>query len=86
MKACIQDKMSQLPKPCLSKLRDAMAGSSFKIRKDQTYALCAAVRCNVYDEVAYCQARRSTATASACRFRCARKWTSARSTRPAPGK
>ena len=55
MKACMQDKMGQLPKPCLDKLLDAMAGSSFKVCKDQTYALCAAARCNVYDGVAYCQ-------------------------------
>ena len=27
----------------------------FKVCKDQTYALCAAARCNVYDGVAYCQ-------------------------------
>ena len=53
--ACMQNKMGQLPKPCLDKLLDAMAGSSFKVCKDQTYALCAAARCNVYDGVAYCQ-------------------------------
>lgn len=55
MKACMQDKMGQLPKACLDKLLDVMAGSSFKVCKDQTYALCAAARCNVYDGVAYCQ-------------------------------
>ena len=55
MKACMQNKMGQLPKPCLEKLVDAMAGSTFKVCKDQTYALCAAARCNVYDGVAYCQ-------------------------------
>ena len=55
MKACMQSKMGQLPKPCLEKLVDAMAGSTFKVCKDQTYALCAAARCNVYDGVAYCQ-------------------------------
>ncbi len=55
MKACLQDKMGQLPKSCLEKLLDVMAGSTFKICKDQTYALCAAARCNVYDGVAYCQ-------------------------------
>jgi len=55
MKACMQDKMGQLPKSCLDKLLDVMAGSSFKVCKDQTYALCAAARCNVYDGVAYCQ-------------------------------
>ena len=55
MKACMQNKMGQLPKACLDKLLDAMAGSSFKVCKDQTYALCAAARCNVYDGVAYCQ-------------------------------
>lgn len=55
MKACMQDKMGQLPKSCLDKLLDVMAGSSFKVCKDQTYALCAAARCNVYDSVAYCQ-------------------------------
>ena len=32
-----------------------MAGQSFKVCKNQTYALCAAARCNVYDGVAYCQ-------------------------------
>jgi hypothetical protein len=30
-----------------------MAGSTFKVCKDQTYALCAAARCDVYDGVAY---------------------------------
>ncbi len=55
MKACMQDKMGQLPKSCLDKLLDVMAGSTFKVCKDQTYALCAAARCNVYDGVAYCQ-------------------------------
>ena len=55
MKSCMQDKMGQLPKACLDKLLDAMAGSTFKVCKDQTYALCAAARCNVYDGVAYCQ-------------------------------
>ena len=52
---CMQNKMGQLPKVCLDKLLDAMAGSSFKVCKNQTYALCAAARCNVYDGVAYCQ-------------------------------
>ena len=51
----MQNKMGELPKACLDKLLDAMAGSSFKVCKDQTYALCAAARCNVYDGVAYCQ-------------------------------
>jgi hypothetical protein len=51
----MQDKMGQLPKACLDKLLDVMAGSTFKICKDQTYALCAAARCNVYDGVAYYQ-------------------------------
>ena len=55
MKECMQNKMGQLPKACLDKLLDAMAGSTFKVCKDQTYALCAAARCNVYDGVAYCQ-------------------------------
>jgi hypothetical protein len=55
MKECMQSKIGQLPRPCLDKLLDSMAGSSFKICKDQTYALCAAARCNVYDGVAYCQ-------------------------------
>src|SRR5208337_5307758 len=39
----------------ISSRLDAMAGSSFKVCKDQTYALCAAARCNVYDGVGYCQ-------------------------------
>jgi hypothetical protein len=30
----MQDKMGQLPKSCLDKLLDAMAGSSFKVCKD----------------------------------------------------
>ena len=47
--------MGQLSKGCLDKLLDAMAGAQFKICKDQTYALCAAARCNVFDGVAYCQ-------------------------------
>jgi hypothetical protein len=47
--------MGQLSKTCLNALLDAMAGSTFKICKDQTYALCAAARCNVFDGVAYCQ-------------------------------
>ena len=55
VKDCVQGKMGQLSKPCLDTLLDAMAGSSFKVCKDQTYALCAAARCNVYDGVAYCQ-------------------------------
>ena len=55
LKACLQDKMGQLPKSCLDKVLDKMAGSSFKVCKDQTYALCAAARCNVYDGVSYCQ-------------------------------
>jgi hypothetical protein len=53
-KTCMQEKMGQLSKGCLDKLLDTMAGSSFKVCKDQTYALCAAARCNVYDGVAYC--------------------------------
>ena len=52
---CIQSKMGQLSKPCLSALLDAMAGASFKVCKDQTYALCAGAKCNVVDGVAYCQ-------------------------------
>ena len=55
IKACVQDKMGQLSKGCLDTLLDAMAGSSFKVCKNQTYALCAAARCNVFDGVAYCQ-------------------------------
>ena len=55
IKACVQDKMGQLSKGCLDTLLDAMAGSSFTVCKNQTYALCAAARCNVYDGVAYCQ-------------------------------
>lgn len=55
VKACIQDKMGQLSKGCIDKVLDKMAGSSFKICKNQTYALCASARCNVYDGVAYCQ-------------------------------
>jgi hypothetical protein len=52
---CIQSKMGQLSKPCLGALLDAMAGASFKVCKDQTYALCAAAKCNVFNGVAYCQ-------------------------------
>jgi hypothetical protein len=55
VKACVQDKMGQLSKGCLDTLLETMAGSSFKVCKNQTYALCAAARCNVYDGVAYCQ-------------------------------
>jgi len=55
VKSCVQNKMGELSKSCLDKLLDAMAGAQFKICKDQTYALCAAARCNVYDGVAYCQ-------------------------------
>ncbi len=55
VKTCVQDKMGQLSKGCLDTLLDAMAGSSFKVCKNETYALCAAARCNVYDGVAYCQ-------------------------------
>jgi hypothetical protein len=55
LKACIQDKMGQLSKGCIDKVLDKMAGQSFKVCKNQTYALCAAARCNVYDGVAYCQ-------------------------------
>ena len=52
---CIQSKIGQLSKPCLSALLDAMAGASFRVCKDQTYALCAAAKCNVFNGVAYCQ-------------------------------
>ncbi len=55
VKSCVQSKMGQLSKGCLDKLLDKMAGSTFKICKDQPYALCAAARCNVYDGVSYCQ-------------------------------
>ncbi len=55
IKSCVQNKMGHLSKGCLDKLLDAMAGSTFKVCKDQTYALCAAARCNVFDGVAYCQ-------------------------------
>jgi hypothetical protein len=55
MKACVQDKMSDLSKGCRDTLLDAMAGSTFKVCKNETYALCAAARCNVFDGVAYCQ-------------------------------
>jgi hypothetical protein len=55
IKACVQDKMGQLSKGCLDTLLEAMAGQSFKVCKNQTYALCAAARCNVFDGVAYCQ-------------------------------
>ena len=55
VKACVQDKMGQLSKGCLDTLLEAMSGASFKVCKNQTYALCAAARCNVYDGVAYCQ-------------------------------
>jgi len=55
VKSCVQNKMGELSKGCLDKLLDAMASAQFKICKDQTYALCAAARCNVYDGVAYCQ-------------------------------
>ena len=45
--------------PAFERLRRRAArhdgGHSFKICKNQTYALCAAARCNVYDGVAYCQ-------------------------------
>jgi hypothetical protein len=47
--------MGRLSKACLSSLLDVMAGASFKVCKDQTYALCAAAPCNVFDGVAYCQ-------------------------------
>ncbi len=55
VKTCIESKMGSLSKSCVEKLLDTMAGHEFKICKDQTYALCAAARCNVYDGVAYCQ-------------------------------
>ena len=55
VKSCVQNKMGQLSKGCLDKLLDSMAGAQFKVCKDQTYALCAAARCNVFDGVAYCQ-------------------------------
>ena len=58
IKSCVQNKMGQLSKGCLDKLLDAMAGSSFKVCKDQTYALCAAARCNVFDGVLLLQVRR----------------------------
>ncbi len=55
VKSCVANKMGQLSKTCLDKLLDVMAGAQFKVCKDQTYALCAAARCNVLDGVAYCQ-------------------------------
>src|SRR5271166_4144133 len=55
IKSCVQNKMGQVSKGCLDKLLDAMAGAQFKVCKDQTYALCAAARCNVFDGVSYCQ-------------------------------
>jgi hypothetical protein len=55
IKSCVQNKMGQLSKGCVDKLLDAMAGAQFKVCKDQTYALCAAARCNVFDGAAYCQ-------------------------------
>ena len=55
IKACVQDKMGQLSKGCLDTVLETMAGQSFKVCKNQTYALCAAARCNVFDGVAYCQ-------------------------------
>ena len=44
MKSRSHEKMGQLPKAYLEKLLDVMAGSSLKICKDQTDALCAAAR------------------------------------------
>ena len=55
VKSCVANKMGQLSKGCLDKLLDVMAGAQFKVCKEQTYALCAAARCNVLDGVAYCQ-------------------------------
>ena len=55
VKSCVANKMGQLSKGCLDKLLNVMAGAQFKVCKDQTYALCAAARCNVLDGVAYCQ-------------------------------
>lgn len=54
IKSCVQEKMGQLSEGCLDKLLDKMVGAQFKICKDQTYALCASARCNVFDGVAYC--------------------------------
>ena len=39
-------------KKFIDKVLNKMAGESFKVCKNQTYALCAAARCNVYDGVA----------------------------------
>ena len=33
----------------------SVSGAEFKVCKNQTYALCAAARCHVYNGVAYCQ-------------------------------
>ena len=55
LQECIQNNMGKFSKACVNSLLDMMAGSSFKVCKDQTYALCAAAKCNVYDGVAYCQ-------------------------------
>jgi hypothetical protein len=55
VKTCVQEKMGQLSPGCVDKLLDSITGQSFKICKNQTYALCAAARCNVYDGVAYCE-------------------------------
>ena len=69
--------MGQLPSSCLDKLLDAMAGSTFKVCKDQTYALCAAARCNLRRRRLLSVRKESTATALACRFR-RWAWTCAR--------
>ena len=84
MKACMQDKMGQLPKACLDKLLDAMAGSTFKVCKDRPmrFARRRAATSTTASPIA--SARKSTATASVCRFPWARTWTSARSTPPVP--
>ena len=55
LKTAYRTRWASFPKRCLDSLLDMMAGSSFKVCKDQTYALCAAARCNVFDGVAYCQ-------------------------------
>jgi hypothetical protein len=40
---------------CGVSARSNAPSESFKVCKNQTYALCAAARCDVYDGVAYCQ-------------------------------
>src|SRR4029079_16521006 len=54
-RAVYRTRWASFPKAASISSSTRWAGAQFKICKDQTYALCAAARCNVFDGVAYRQ-------------------------------